>query len=41
MHILAYIAATIFAIASLATNDMYYLMLGMIAIIIGIATGKD
>ena len=41
MAIIAYIATVIFAITSLATNDVYYLILGLIASIIGISAGKD
>jgi len=41
MHIVAYIAAIIFAITSLATQDVYYLILGIIASIIGINVSKD
>jgi hypothetical protein len=41
MHILAYIVAFIFGITALATEDTYYLILGIIASIIGISLGKD
>jgi hypothetical protein len=41
MAIIAYIAAIIFAISFLDTQDSYYLVLGLIAAIIGISAGKD
>jgi hypothetical protein len=41
MHIVAYTTAIIFAITSLATQDVYYLILGIIASIIGINVSKD
>jgi len=41
MAIIAYIATVIFAITSLATNDVYYLILAIIATIVGILAGKD
>jgi hypothetical protein len=41
MHIVAYTTAVIFAITSLATQDTYYLILGIIASIIGINVSKD
>jgi hypothetical protein len=41
MHILAYTTAIIFGIAFLDTQDVYYLILGIIAAILGISIGKD
>jgi len=41
MAIIAYIFAFIFGIAFLDTQDVYYLILGIIAAIIGISAGKD
>ena len=41
MTILAYITATIFAITFLATEDVYYLILGIIASFIAISAQKD
>jgi hypothetical protein len=41
MHILAYVTATIFAITALATEDTYYLILGIIASILAITIQKD
>ena len=41
MHIVAYTTAIIFAITFLDTQDVYYLILGIIASIIGINVSKD
>ena len=41
MVILAYIVAIGFGIFYLSTNDMYYLVLGLIAAIIAIISEKD
>jgi hypothetical protein len=41
MHTLAYIAAIIFAISFLDTQDVYYLILGLIAAMIAITVRKD
>jgi membrane protein implicated in regulation of membrane protease activity len=41
MHIVAYTTAIIFAITSLVTQDVYYLVLGIIAAIVGINVSKD
>jgi len=41
MVTLAYITALGFGLFYLSTNDMYYLVLGIIAAIIGISAGKD
>jgi hypothetical protein len=41
MYVLAYIIALAFGLSFLATQDMYYLILGIIAAIIGIMAEKD
>jgi hypothetical protein len=41
MHIVAYTTAIIFAITALATEDTYYLILGIIASFIAISMQKD